>query len=473
MATYVLIHGGGDSAWCWHRLAADLRERAHDVVAVDLPCEDESAGLWDNATAVVDAIGGRRDLVVVGHSLGGFTAPLVCTRVPVDLLVLVAGMVPAPGETANEWLANAGDESATHDDEMTLFYHDVPPELAAEAVTKWRHQAETPLLEAWPLDAWPDVPTRYLLCRDDRVFPADWTRRMVRERLGIAPDEIDGGHFAFLSRPREVAERLEAYRAELRDMDFYDAELRAHNERLRAATGVGRGDRVLDIGCGTGQSTRDAARAAAPGRVLGIDVSARMLERARQLTAAERLDNVTYEHGDAQVHGFAPEHFDLAISRFGAMFFPDPVAAFGNVARALRPDGRLVLLVWQGRERNEWAMAIDGALCGPTRPPEPPSTLDPFSFGDPTATERILERAGFEDIQFEDVHEPVFFGRDSTAALEWVRGFQCTSAALAALSRADADRALGRLRDTLAAHHSGQDGVVFDSRAWIITARRR
>ena len=221
MATYVLIHGAGDRGWCWHLVAGELRERGHDVVAVDLPCEDESAGLWDNADAVVDAIGERRDLVVVGHSLGGFTAPLVCARVPVALLVLVAAMVPAPGETGNEWWANtgyasaAGEQGTDYDDELAVFYHDVPPELAAEAKTKWRDQVETPMLEAWPLGEWPDVPTRYLLCRDDRVFPAAWTRKMVRERLGIYPDEMDGGHCPFLSRPKELAERFAAYGAEL------------------------------------------------------------------------------------------------------------------------------------------------------------------------------------------------------------------------------------------------------------------
>jgi pimeloyl-ACP methyl ester carboxylesterase len=199
-------------------VGCELRELGHDVVAVDLPCEDESAGLWDYAATVVDAIGERRELVVVAHSLGGFTAPLVCTQLPVHLLVLVAAMVPSPGETGTDWWVNTGYESAaeeqdTHDDtEVAVFYHDVPPELVAEARTKWRDQAVAPMLEPWPLDAWPEVPTRYLLCRDDRMFPAEWTRRVVRERLGITADEIDGGHCPFLSRPRELAARLEAYR---------------------------------------------------------------------------------------------------------------------------------------------------------------------------------------------------------------------------------------------------------------------
>ena len=163
-------------------------------------------------------------------------------------------------------------------------------------------------------------------------------------------------------------------------LDFYDAELCAHHQHLRAAYGIGPGDEVVDIGCGTGLTTREAARAAAPGRVLGIDVSERMLERARQLTAAERLDNVRYELGDAQMHRFDPAGFDVAISRFGTMFFSDPAAAFANIAAALRPDGRLVLLVWQRHEHNEWARAIDAALGDAAEPPQPGA--DPFSLGD-------------------------------------------------------------------------------------------
>ena len=250
----------------------------------------------------------------------------------------------------------------------------------------------------------------------------------------------------------------------------YDAELRAHNERLRAAAGVAPGDHVLDIGCGTGQSTRDAARAATAGRVLGVDISAPMLEQARRLTIAEQLDNVTYEHGDAQVHPFAPGHHDLAISRFGTMFFSDPVAAFSNIARALRVGGRLVLLVWQSRESNEWARAIGTALNGPAQPMAPVMKADAFSLGDRTATARLLERAGFDGVRFSDVREPVFYGPDVAAAMDFVLGF--TSETLASMPAADAARARERLRDTLHEHRTAHDGVVFDSRAWLITARR-
>lgn len=223
MATYVLIHGAGDTAWYWHLVAADLRDRHHDVVAVDLPCDDESAGLSDYADTVVEAIGERTELVVVAQSFGAFTAPLVCARVPAQLLVLLAGMVPLPGETGEEYWVNTGYEAATRerdwpgDSAIAVFYHDVPPDLAAEAMARERHQAATPGREPWPLEAWPDVPTRYLLCRDDRLLPAEWNRRVVRERLGITPDEIDGGHCVALSRPKELANRLEAYRGRSSD----------------------------------------------------------------------------------------------------------------------------------------------------------------------------------------------------------------------------------------------------------------
>ena len=142
----------------------------------------------------------------------------------------------------------------------------------------------------------------------------------------------------------------------------YDSELRRHNGVLRRAVGVQLHDHVLDIGCGTGQTTREAARTAQAGSAFGVDVSAPAIERARELARAGGLRNVTFEHANAQVHRFPPERFDLAISRFGTMFFDDPVAAFANIRRALRPAGRLVMMVWQAHERNEWDVAIDQSL---------------------------------------------------------------------------------------------------------------
>jgi pimeloyl-ACP methyl ester carboxylesterase len=165
---------------------------------------------------VAAATGDRTGLVVVAQSAGGFTAPLVCDRVPVELLILVAPMIPAPGEAPADYLSGTryGDEvRERYDDTLALFYQDVPPELAAEALKRARHQSEARLGEPSPLRAWPSVPTRVLICRDDRVFPPGFLRRVARERLGITPDEIDGGHTPALSRPRELADRLEAYAA--------------------------------------------------------------------------------------------------------------------------------------------------------------------------------------------------------------------------------------------------------------------
>jgi pimeloyl-ACP methyl ester carboxylesterase len=217
MACYALVHGAGDVGWYWHLVAAELAARGHDVVAPDLPIEDDTAGLSGYADVVTRAIGGRRDVIVVAQSFGGYVAPLVCERVPSILLVLVAGMIPSPGESAEEMFSRTGwkQEPRADHSPRAVFYHDVAPALATEALAHGRRQSETPGKEPWPLAAWPDVPTRYLLCRHDRMFPAAWVRRVVRERLGLVPDEIDSGHTPALSRPKELAERLEAYRAGL------------------------------------------------------------------------------------------------------------------------------------------------------------------------------------------------------------------------------------------------------------------
>ncbi|MCU1373075.1 MAG: hydrolase, alpha/beta fold family protein [Actinomycetia bacterium] len=214
MATFVLLPGAGSDSWHWHLVTPELEARGHVVVAVDLPVDDDSAGLATYADVATAAIGDRTDLVVVAQSMGAFTAGLVCDRLPVELVVLVAGMTPAPGESPGDWWANTGHAWPEDDDPMTLFLHDVPPDVAAESAKHVRNQSGTPFEEPWPLAAWPDVPTRFLLCRHDRLFPADFQRRVVRERLGITPDEMDGGHLPALHSPNELVERLVAYQRE-------------------------------------------------------------------------------------------------------------------------------------------------------------------------------------------------------------------------------------------------------------------
>ncbi|HZB97406.1 MAG TPA: alpha/beta hydrolase [Candidatus Sulfotelmatobacter sp.] len=226
MATYVLIPGAGGVAWYWHLLEAELRERGHEVVAVDLPADDDSVGLSEYADAVVGAIGDRTNLVLVAQSFAGFTAPLVCERVSVDLLVMLNAMVPSPGEAPGDWWSNTGHgrarreqaerdgrDLAAGEDLWDTFFHDVPREVTAEAWARGEpRQSGTPFAQPWPLPKWPDVPTRFLQGRDDRFFPVEFQRRVVRERLGITPDEMAGGHLVALSRPKELADRLEAYR---------------------------------------------------------------------------------------------------------------------------------------------------------------------------------------------------------------------------------------------------------------------
>ena len=213
MTTFAFIHGAGDVGWYWHLVEAALRHRGHDTVAPDLPVEDDTAGLGRYADVVIDAIGDRRDVVVVAQSFGGYVAPLVADRIGASLIVLVAAMVPQAGETAEEMFRNTGWEPAQLDDDSTtaVFYHDVPPELAEQAIAHERRQSETPGSEPWPLAAWPDIPTRAIIGREDRIFPADWLRTVFGDRLGIAPDEMDSGHCPALSRPQELADLLDGY----------------------------------------------------------------------------------------------------------------------------------------------------------------------------------------------------------------------------------------------------------------------
>jgi pimeloyl-ACP methyl ester carboxylesterase len=215
MATYVLVPGADGRAWYWHRLVPELERRGHEVVAVDLPIDDPSAGLTECADAIVAAIGQAREPILVAQSLAGFIAPLVCSRVPIELLVLLNAMVPAPGESAGEWWTNthhaearagAGDFDLVRD-----FFHDVPPEITAAALAGGARQPSDKLFaQPWPLERWPEVPTRFLQGRDDRFFPLDFQRRITRERLGIDLQEMPGGHLVALSRPVELAERLES-----------------------------------------------------------------------------------------------------------------------------------------------------------------------------------------------------------------------------------------------------------------------
>lgn len=227
MATFVLIHGGGDVGWSWHLVERALQGLGHRTVAPDLPGHDDTASLVDYADTVIEAIGDRRELIVVGHSYGGFTAPLVADRVPVEMLVLVAGMIPAPGESPAAWWENTGYHQAVaeqaridggltgNDDPFVTFYHDVPQALVAEAMGHEGAESATAYNAPWPLDRWPAVPTRCIIGTEDRFFPPAFLRRLAADRLGVVPDEIAGGHCMTLSRPNELATMLHGYADEV------------------------------------------------------------------------------------------------------------------------------------------------------------------------------------------------------------------------------------------------------------------
>ncbi|MEV4735442.1 MULTISPECIES: alpha/beta fold hydrolase [unclassified Microbacterium] len=224
MTTFILLHGGGDVGWSWHLVAAALRREGHEVFAPDLLADDDSATLDDYADAVVAEAGPWRGGVVVGHSFGGFTAPLVADRIGADVLVLLAGMIPRPGERPEDWWENTGYGEAVaaqaardggltgNEDPLVSFYHDVPRELAVEAISSERAHPSTAAMETpWPLAAWPSIPTEFIVCTQDRFFPAEFLRRLAADRLGVVADEIDGSHCVALSRPVELARMLMGY----------------------------------------------------------------------------------------------------------------------------------------------------------------------------------------------------------------------------------------------------------------------
>ncbi|MEV6900464.1 methyltransferase domain-containing protein [Amycolatopsis sp. NPDC051372] len=244
----------------------------------------------------------------------------------------------------------------------------------------------------------------------------------------------------------------------------YDAELCRYQPWLRAAVAVGPEDTVLDIGCGAGTTTCEAARLAIRGSALGIDVSAARLEIARRL--AGDVANVRFEQADAQVHEFPPTEFTLAFSRFGTMFFADPVAAFTNLRRALRPGARLVQLVWQRGDQQEWLSEISRAVGNPPVPDD-----SPFSLGDPAVVSEVLTTAGFTDLSLTDVAEPLWYGPDPGTAVAAVKPLRLVGDVLAQLDDAETERALDRLREVMATHQSA-DGVWLGSRAWLVTACR-
>jgi pimeloyl-ACP methyl ester carboxylesterase len=208
-------------AWYWHRAVPLIRAAGHEPIAVDLPGDDDQAGLAAYADIVIRAIAERSDVVLVAQSLAGFTAPLVCARASVRMVVFVNAMIPKPGETAGAWWGATGAVEAreqaaarrgyaTEFDVATYFLHDVPQDVL-RAGPEPREQAATVFGEPCRFERWPDIPIHVLAGKDDRFFPIDFQRRIARERLGKEVEEISGGHLVALSNAEGLTERLVSY----------------------------------------------------------------------------------------------------------------------------------------------------------------------------------------------------------------------------------------------------------------------
>lgn len=250
----------------------------------------------------------------------------------------------------------------------------------------------------------------------------------------------------------------------------FERALEAHEARVFDAAAVARADRVLDVGCGSGKATREAARRAAEGSATGVDLSSPMLARARQRAVEEGITNVEFLQADAQVHRFERGAFDVCISQTGTMFFGDPVAAFANIGRALRPGGRMVSLVWQSPERNEWFRSFTSAVSvGREAPSPPPGAPGPFSLADPDRVRRVLTEAGHRNVEIEASEEPMWFGDDAESAFQFVRRQGVIASIVRSLHDADQPQALANLRASIDAHVSN-DGITYASAAWLVTS---
>jgi SAM-dependent methyltransferase len=253
----------------------------------------------------------------------------------------------------------------------------------------------------------------------------------------------------------------------------YNRAVAVHYRRMLEAIPLAPSDVILDVGCGCGESTRDAARVAVAGSALGVDLSDAMIQRARTRAEEEGLTNARFEVADAQIHDFSVGAFDHVMSRYGSMFFDDPLTAFRNLARALKQDGQLTLLVWMELGENEWTREIFGALAdgAPAQAPPPPGSPTPFGLGNAQWTRAMLREAGFADIEFAESRGPMWFGTDAVDAF---RFFATSGLVVSRLQDADdatTQRVHRALRNALASHETAA-GVVMGSASWIITARK-
>jgi SAM-dependent methyltransferase len=251
----------------------------------------------------------------------------------------------------------------------------------------------------------------------------------------------------------------------------FDQGMAGYHDELLKAAGLLPDSAILDIGCGSGQVTRDAARTSHRGSALGVDLSSSMLRLGRSLAAKDNLDNVAFVQADAQVYDFGESRFDVAVSRHGTMFFGDLAAAFANIAHAVRPGGRFVQLTWQRLDRNEGISTFRTIASGGRElPPSPPGAPTPFALSDPDRVTRLLHDAGFVNVEITSLIMPMYYGRDIEDAFDFV--VDHFALAFDELQEASRARALDTLRANIAEHHTDR-GVFYGAAHWLIQARKR
>jgi SAM-dependent methyltransferase len=287
-----------------------------------------------------------------------------------------------------------------------------------------------------------------------------------------------------MARPNEdstVAEPSEQWDLEhlqelwLREADRWDRTGARFGEAMLDVAQLTPGERVLDVGCGHGTTTIEAARRVAPeGAAVGLDITTPLLARARQRAVEAGVDNAGFLEGDAQVHPFDGGAFDAVISRFGTMFFEDPEAAFANLGRAVRPGGRLAIVCWQGPLESEWIAVASGvAVEHFGRPPDlgPPGAPGPFAFADPERLERIIAAGGFGHITIDAITRTMHMGDDLDDVVALITSLDQTKALFEGQSAEKVAAVVDALRQGFSPY-DGPAGVVMNGTAWLAAAQR-
>ena len=260
----------------------------------------------------------------------------------------------------------------------------------------------------------------------------------------------------------------------VREADRWDGTSGQFGDAMIEAAELRPGQSVLDVGCGAGSTTVEAARRVAPGTAVGIDISSEALALARKRANAAGHSKIEFIEADAQSHVFEPESFDAIVSRFGVMFFTDPIDAFANLRRALLPGGKLSIVAWRGPLESVWTtIAVEAAIAVFGRPPDlgAPDGPGPFAFADGDRFSTVVTEAGFKDLSLVSLTRPMIMGRDVEDAVRLVAETPQAKGLFAGQPRKKIDAAFQALREGFAPFET-VDGVVTSGKAWLLTASR-